>query len=295
MVGSALVRRLKQEPCEVLTAGREHADFTRQDETETLMNTLRPDAVIIAAARVGGIMANKNAPAHFLYDNLMIASHLIHASHKANVDRLLFLGSSCIYPRMAPQPIDEDALLTGPLEPTNDAYAIAKIAGIKLAQSYKRQYGRAYISAMPTNLFGPGDNFDPETSHVLPALIHKVHNAKISGAKHITIWGSGTPMREFMHADDCADALIFALKHYNDETHINIGTGQDITILELTQIICGIIGFDGEIKTDTSKPDGTPRKLMSSKRLNDLGWAPKTSLKKGIYATYKWYLENITA
>ena len=295
MVGSAGVRRLAREGCEVITAGREQADLLRQDETERFMAEARPDAVVMAAARVGGILANDTYPAEFLYNNLMIEANITAAAHGAGVNRMLFLGSSCIYPKFADQPIDEEALLTGPLEPTNEWYAVAKIAGIKLVQAYRRQYGRDYISAMPTNLYGPGDNFDLSSSHVLPALIRKVHEAKVRGDRAITIWGTGTPRREFLHADDCADALVFLLKSYSGELHINVGSGTDVTILELAQLICRIVGFTGAIEHDLSKPDGTPRKLMSAARLSAMGWTPSISLEDGIAATYQWFLENAAA
>ena len=295
MVGSAVVRRLAREGCEVITAGREQADLVRQDETERFMADARPDAVVMAAARVGGILANDTYPAEFLYQNLMIEANITAAAHGAGVNRMLFLGSSCIYPKFADQPIDEEALLTGPLEPTNEWYAVAKIAGIKLVQAYRRQYGRDYISAMPTNLYGPGDNFDLSTSHVLPALIRKVHEAKLRGDRAITIWGTGTPRREFLHADDCADALVFLLKSYSGDLHINVGSGTDVTILELAQMICRIVGFTGTIEHDLTKPDGTPRKLMSAERLRALGWAPSISLEDGIASTYRWFLENAAA
>ncbi len=295
MVGSALVRRLAREACEVITAGREQADLLRQDQVERFMADARPDAVVMAAARVGGILANDMYPAEFLYNNLMIEANITAAAHGAGVNRMLFLGSSCIYPKFADQPIDEEALLTGPLEPTNEWYAVAKIAGIKLVQAYRRQYGRDYISAMPTNLYGPGDNFDLTNSHVLPALIRKVHEAKLRGDRAITIWGTGTPRREFLHADDCADALVFLLKSYSGELHINVGSGTDVTILELAQMICRIVGFTGAIEHDLTKPDGTPRKLMSAERLRALGWAPSISLEDGIASTYRWFLENAAA
>jgi GDP-L-fucose synthase len=295
MVGSAVVRRLAREGCEVITAGREQADLLRQDETERFMADARPDAVVMAAARVGGILANDTYPAEFLYNNLMIEANITAAAHGAGVNRMLFLGSSCIYPKFADQPIDEEALLTGPLEPTNEWYAVAKIAGIKLVQAYRRQYGRDYISAMPTNLYGPGDNFDLSSSHVLPALIRKVHEAKQRGDRAITIWGTGTPRREFLHADDCADALVFLLKSYSGELHINVGSGTDVTILELAQLICRIVGFTGAIEHDLTKPDGTPRKLMSAARLSAMGWAPSISLEDGIASTYRWFLENAAA
>lgn len=292
MVGSAVVRRLAREGCEVITADRGQADLLRQAEVERFMADARPDAVVMAAARVGGILANDTYPAEFLYNNLMIEANITAAAHAAGVNRMLFLGSSCIYPKFADQPIDEEALLTGPLEPTNEWYAVAKIAGIKLVQAYRRQYGRDYISAMPTNLYGPGDNFDLNTSHVLPALIRKVHEAKVCGDRAITIWGTGTPRREFLHADDCADALVFLLKSYSGELHINVGSGTDVTILELAQLICRIVGFTGAIEHDLSKPDGTPRKLMSAARLSAMGWTPSISLEDGIAATYQWFLEN---
>ncbi len=292
MVGSAVVRRLAREGCEVITAGREQADLLRQVEVERFMADARPDAVVMAAARVGGILANDTYPAEFLYNNLMIEANITAAAHGAGVNRMLFLGSSCIYPKFADQPIDEEALLTGPLEPTNEWYAIAKIAGIKLVQAYRRQYGRDYISAMPTNLYGSGDNFDLNTSHVLPALIRKVHEAKQRGDRAIMIWGTGTPRREFLHADDCADALVFLLKSYSGELHINVGSGTDVTILELAQLICRIVGFTGAIEHDLTKPDGTPRKLMSAARLSAMGWTPSISLEDGIAATYQWFLEH---
>lgn len=292
MVGSAILRRLEKDPCEVLIAGREAADLTRQAETEEMIFDLKPDVIVLAAAKVGGIYANDSWPAEFLYDNLIMQTNVIEAAHDADINRMLILGSSCIYPKFADQPIAEDALLTGALEPTNEWYAIAKIAGIKLGQAYQKQYGRDYISAMPTNLYGPGDNFDLETSHVLPALIRKAHEAKIGGAEAITIWGSGTPLREFMHCDDCADALVFLLKTYSGYEHVNVGTGSDLSIRELTETICKIVGFDGAIEHDRSKPDGTPRKLMSSQKLLDMGWAPKIGLEDGIRQTYDWFLDN---
>lgn len=292
MVGSALVRRLETEACDVLVAGREHADLTDQSQVERLISDLKPDAIIIAAAKVGGILANSTYPAEFLYENLMIASHLIHSAHRCDIDRVLFLGSSCIYPKLADQPIEESSLLTGPLEPTNEWYAIAKIAGIKLAEAYRQQYGRSYISAMPTNLYGPGDNFDLKSSHVLPALIRKAHDAKLAGADHIEIWGTGSPRREFLHADDCADALVYLLKQYDGAQHINVGSGTDLTILELTKLVCDIVGFEGEIRQDRSKPDGTPRKLMAADKLKGLGWQPSIDLNTGIKETYSWYLNH---
>ena len=291
MVGAAIVRRLAAEPCEVQVAGRGEADLVRQAEVEQLVRRLKPDAVVIAAAKVGGIHANDTQPASFLYENLMIEANLVEACHQCDVDRLLFLGSSCIYPKFADQPIREDALLTGPLEPTNEWYAIAKIAGIKLAQAYRRQYGRDYISAMPTNLYGPGDNYDLDTSHVLPALIRKAHEAKEKGSSSITVWGTGKPMREFLHADDCADALVFLLKTYSGHDHVNVGSGSEISILELTKLVCRIVGFEGGIEHDLSKPDGTPRKLMASDRIRSMGWRPQIPLEKGIGEAYAAFLE----
>ena len=292
MVGSAVVRRLATEGCEVITAGRETVDLKRQAEVEAFLSDARPDAVVLAAARVGGIVANDTYPADFLYENLIIEANVIEAAHRADVDRLLFLGSSCIYPRLAPQPIQEDALLTGSLEPTNEAYAIAKIAGIKLVEFYRRQHGRDYISAMPTNLYGPGDNFDLASSHVVPALIRKAHEARQSNARSLTIWGTGTPRREFLHVDDCADALVFLLKSHSGSGHVNIGTGEDVTILDLTRLVCRVVGFEGEIVHDLTKPDGAPRKLLNVDRLRGMGWAPSIGLEDGLRSTCDWFLSS---
>ena len=292
MVGSALVRRLEQENCEIITASRSDADLTRQVEVEGWMADTKPELVFLPAAKVGGILANETYPAAFLYDNLMIEANVIHAAWKTGVKKLLFLGSSCIYPKMAPQPITEDALLTGPLEPTNEWYAIAKIAGIKLCAAYRIQYGCNFISAMPTNLYGPGDNFDLESSHVIPALMRKAHEAKLKGDGEMVIWGTGTPRREFLHVDDAADALVHLMKVYSDESHINVGSSTDLTILELTELIAKTVGFKGEIVKDPSKPDGTPRKLMSADKLKALGWKPKIDLSEGLEITYQWYLDN---
>lgn len=292
MVGSAIVRRLSGEACDVLTAGRETVDLLDQAAVRRWLAETRPDAIILAAAKVGGILANDSFPADFLYDNLMIAANVIEAAHASDVDRLLFLGSSCIYPKFAPQPIEESALLTGALEPTNEWYAIAKIAGLKLAQAYRKQHGRDYISGMPTNLYGPGDNFDLSSSHVMPALIRKAHEAKLAGAASITIWGTGTPRREFLHVDDCADACVHLLKNYSGDEHVNIGSGTDVTILELTELVCEVVGFRGEIIRDEKKPDGTPRKLMAAERLRDAGWSPTIDLRPGIEATYAWFLDH---
>ncbi|GLQ54963.1 GDP-L-fucose synthase [Devosia nitrariae] len=292
MVGSAVVRRLASEGCEILTAGRETVDLRRQNEVEAFLEGARPSAIVMAAARVGGILANDSYPADFLYENLMIEANIVAAAHEVGVERFLFLGSSCIYPKFAPQPIPESALLTGPLEPTNEWYAIAKIAGIKLIEAFRRQHGRDYISAMPTNLYGPEDNFDLTSSHVLPALIRKAHEAKARGDKEIVIWGTGTPRREFLHADDCADALVFLLKTYSNTEHINVGSGEDVTILDLTRMVCRVVGFEGQIVQDLEKPDGTPRKLMSADRLRALGWSPRISLEEGIGHTYRWFLDH---
>ena len=293
MVGSALLRRLASENCEPLTATRQELDLFRQDAVERWMAGQRPHAVFVAAAKVGGILANETYPADFLHQNLVIEANLIHAAHQVGVEKLLFLGSSCIYPKFAPQPIQENALLSGPLEPTNEWYAIAKIAGIKLCQAYRRQHSCDFISAMPTNLYGPGDNFDLQSSHVLPAFIRKFHEAKLSGAKQATIWGTGMPRREFLHADDCADALIHIMKTYSAEEHINVGSGEDLPIVDLARIVARVVGFEGEIVHDLSKPDGTPRKLMSGEKLKALGWGPRIALEDGIRATYEWYLNQI--
>ena len=289
MVGSALVRRLQDEGCEILTADRS-VDLREQVAVRDWFAVNRPDAVVVAAAKVGGILANDTYPAEFLYDNLMIEANLIEASRQAGVEKLLFLGSSCIYPKMAPQPITEDALLTGPLEPTNEWYAIAKIAGIKLCQAYRRQYGCDYISAMPTNLYGPGDNYDLKGSHVLPALIRKAHEAKEAGAESIEIWGTGTPRREFLHVDDLADGCIFLLKTYSGDEHVNLGSGEDLPIIELAELVCDVVGFRGGITKDTTKPDGTPRKLMSGAKLAAMGWSPKIGLREGVEHAYAEFL-----
>lgn len=292
MVGAACVRRLQAEGCDIVTADRAQLDLRRQAEVEAFLAAARPDAVIVAAAKVGGILANDTLPAEFLYDNLMIEVNLIEAAHRAGVNRLLFLGSSCIYPREAPNPIPEDALLTGPLEPTNQWYAVAKIAGIKLCQAYRRQHGRDYISAMPCNLYGPGDYFHPERSHVIPALLQRFHAAARDGAEAVTCWGTGTPRREFMHVDDLADACAFLLRRHSAEEHINIGTGADITIAELAQEIAGVTGFRGRIVWDATKPDGTMRKRMDVSRLAALGWTPRIGFREGLAATYRWFLDQ---
>lgn len=289
MVGSAIVRRLAEENCQVITAVRAELDLRRQAAVENWVEEKCPEVIFLAAAKVGGILANDTYPADFLYDNLVIEANIIQAAHRQGVKKLLFLGSSCIYPKFANQPISEDQLLTGPLEPTNEWYAVAKIAGIKLCQAYRRQYGADFISAMPTNLYGPGDNFDLNSSHVLPALIRKAHEAKLRGAQEITIWGTGMPRREFLHVDDCADACVHLVKTYSDDIHVNVGSGEDLTILELTQLVCDAVGFKGRIVHDLSKPDGTPRKLMSADKLRSIGWAPKIPLRQGIAAVYDWF------
>jgi GDP-L-fucose synthase len=295
MVGSALVRRLEKENCTILTTGRDRLDLRNGNAVQGWMRDSAPEVVILAAARVGGIVANDSWPADFLYDNLAIENAIIHGAFETQVEKLLFLGSSCIYPKFAPQPISEDALLTGPLEPTNEWYAIAKIAGIKLCQAYRRQHGRDYISAMPTNLYGPGDNFDLTSSHVIPALLRKAHKAKAAGAGSITIWGTGTPRREFLHVDDCVDALVFLLKNYSEDSHVNVGCGMDVTIDELARLVMQAVGFEGTLEHDTSKPDGTPRKLMSNAKLTAMGWTPKISLPEGLRSTYQWFLEHRAA
>lgn len=293
MVGSALMRRLSREDCTVLIADRSSVDLVRQDQVLAFFREQRPQAVFMAAAKVGGIVANAASPADFLYDNLMIAANVTRAAYEMNVEKMIFLGSSCIYPKYAAQPIEEASLLTGPLEPTNEWYAIAKIAGIKLAQSYRRQFGCDFISAMPTNLYGPGDNFDLETSHVIPALIRKAHEAKESGAPHLNVWGSGTPRREFLHADDCADALVHIMKIYSDDEHINVGSGEDMTIADLARLVAQVVGYSGDIRYDVSKPDGTPRKLMSGAKLATLGWQPRISLREGLAATYHAFQKSL--
>jgi GDP-L-fucose synthase len=292
MVGSAVVRRLAKENCEILTIERSDVDLTRQAEVEAWIKDAGIDAIVMAAAKVGGIAANDTYPAEFLCQNLTIEVNVTDAAHRAGVNRMLFLGSSCIYPRLARQPIGESALLSGPLEPTNEWYAVAKIAGIKLCQAYRRQYGRDYISAMPTNLYGPGDNFDLLTAHVVPALIRKAHEAKKHGLKELVVWGSGTPRREFLHVDDCADALVHLLKVYSEMEHINVGSGEDVTILELAKIVADVVGIDGRVVLDKTKPDGTPRKLMSGDKLAALGWRPNRELKTGIFETYQWFLSR---
>ena len=291
MVGSALVRRLAREDCDVVTAPRS-LDLRDQAATNAWFEAERPQAVFLAAARVGGILANSERPGAFLYDNLMIAANVIEAARRWDAEKLLFLGSSCIYPKHAPQPIPETALLTGPLEPTNEAYAIAKIAGVKLVDAYRHQYGCAFISAMPTNLYGPGDTYDEAASHVIPALMLRMHDAKEKGASHVTIWGTGTPMREFMHVDDLADACVFIMQDYSAAGPINVGSGEEISIAHLAWRIAEIVGYRGEIMFDRSMPDVTPRKLMDTQRLNALGWSPQIALADGLRDAYAAFLRS---
>jgi len=292
MVGSAVCRQLENEDCNVIKVGRDEVNLVNQAEVIDWMNAVKPDAIVLAAAKVGGIQANNNFPVDFLYENLMIEANIIHAAHLNNVERLLFLGSSCIYPRLADQPIKEDSLLSGALEPTNEWYAIAKITGIKLIQAYRKQYGYDWISAMPTNLYGPGDNYDLNSSHVLPALLRKFHEAKISNCSEVTVWGSGTPLREFMHCDDLADALMFLLKNYSGYEHINVGSGDEVSIRELVGVIAEVVGYEAKIVWDKSKPDGTPRKLMDTSNLHNLGWKDHRSLFDGISHTYEGWISE---
>lgn len=293
MVGSAVTRCLEARGDEVLKVDRSVVDLRDQRSVELWLKQNRADAIIFAAAKVGGIYANDTFPAEFIYDNLAIETNIIHSAHAANVDRLVFLGSSCIYPKFAPQPIKEEALLSGPLEPTNEWYAVAKIAGIKLCQAYRRQYGRRYISVMPCNLYGPNDSFDLTTSHVLPALMRKFHEAKCDGRRDVVVWGTGSPMREFLHVDDLARGVVFCMDQYDGYEHINCGAGSEIAIRDLAELIACAVGFTGNIVFDSSKPDGTPRKLMDSSRIAKLGWRPQVALKDGIASTYKWYLEQL--
>jgi len=293
LVGSAVVRRLEDGGFRnVLTATRDELDLRDQGAVNEWFEANRPDYVFLVAGTVGGILANSTRPAEFIYDNLMIHGTVVHASHLSGVRKLLYLGSSCIYPRHATQPITEEQLLTGPLEPTNEWYAVAKIAGIKLCQAYRRQYGSDFVSAMPTNLYGPNDNFDLSSSHVLPALIRKFHDAKTSGDPRVEIWGTGSPMREFLHVDDLADACVYLMEHYSDDMHINVGTGVDLSIRELAEKVRGVVFPDAVLHFDTSKPDGTPRKVLDVSRLRELGWSPKYDLDSGIRSTYEWFLQQ---
>jgi GDP-L-fucose synthase len=295
LVGSAIVRALKaREYDNLLLATSAELDLRDQAKVKAFFKSERPDHVFVAAAKVGGILANDTYPAQFLYDNLMIETNVIHAAYEFGVKKLLFLGSTCIYPRLAPQPLREEYLLTGPLESTNEWYAVAKIAGIKLCQAYHRQHGCRFISAMPTNLYGPGDNFDLETSHVLPALIRKFHEVKLANDPSVEIWGTGTPRREFLHVDDCASACLHLMDVYEQPEHINIGVGTDITISELAEIVQKVVGYNGDIVYDKSKPDGTPRKLVDVSKIFALGWQPRISLEEGIRSTYEWYVKEAT-
>lgn len=296
LVGSALVRCLERAGAgNLLLRSRTELDLTDQAAVASFFATEQPHYVFLAAAKVGGIKANDTYPAEFLRDNLAIQTNVIHSAWQSGVRKLCFLGSSCIYPKLAPQPMPEEALLTGPLEPTNEWYAVAKIAGIKMCQAYRRQYGFDAISVMPTNLYGPGDNFDLENSHVLPAMIRRFHEAKLARVPNVTIWGTGTPRREFLHVDDMAEACVFLMQHYSDAMHVNVGVGEDLTILELAQLVAGTVGYTGEILTDTSKPDGTPRKLMDVSRIHAMGWKARVGLGDGVADTYRWYLDHPVA
>lgn len=286
MVGGALMRRLESENCELLTANRKQLDLCNQAAVDEWMEKNSPQVLFLAAAKVGGIHANNTYPANFLYENMMIEANLIHAAWKVGVEKLVFLGSTCIYPKLAPQPMPESSLLTGPLEPTNEWYAIAKIAGIKLCQAYRKQYGCDFIAAQPTNLYGPGDNYDLENSHVLPALLRKAHEAKINQKDRLEVWGSGKPLREFLHVEDLADAVVFLAKNYSGEEHVNVGSGDEVSIRGLAELICETVGFSGELVFDTSKPDGTPRKLCDVTKLKGLGWDNARSLKQGVSEVY---------
>ncbi len=294
MVGNAISRRLAAEPLgELITATSAEVDLRRQAATEAFVSDVRPDAIVLAAAKVGGIEANRTRQADFLYDNLMIAANVVEAAQRSGVERVLLLGSSCVYPREAPQPIRESSLLTGPLEPTNEGYAIAKIAALELGKMYRRQHGLDAISLMPTNLYGPHDNYDPVSSHVMAALIRKAHEARVAGAAQMVVWGTGTPRREFLHVDDLAEASVVALRHYTGEEHLNVGCGEDVEIRQLAATICRVVGFEGELVFDTSKPDGMPRKLLDVTRVSELGWQPRISLEEGIADAYRWFLDNV--
>lgn len=294
MVGRALLRRLDGEDCDIVTVDRADVDLRRQSEVEDWLAKSKPDAVFLCAATVGGILANSTRPAEFIYDNLAIETNVIHGAWQAGVEKLLLLGSACIYPKFAAQPMTEDLLLTGPLEPTNEWYAIAKIAGIKMVQAYRQQYGARFISAQPINLYGPFDNFDLKGSHVLPALMRKAHEAKAAGADSMSVWGSGTPLREFMHVDDLADALVFLMRHFEDPTPINIGTGDEVSIADVARMICTVVGFDGRLEFDTSQPDGTPRKRLDVSLMEGLGWRSGIRLEDGLADAYAWFLEHHT-
>jgi GDP-L-fucose synthase len=295
MVGSALVRRLSSEDCEIIIADRTQIDLRCQSDVDRFLDAKKPHAVFVAAATVGGILANDTRPGEFLYDNLAIEINVVEGARRNGVEKLLFLGSSCIYPKLAPQPIAENALLTGPLEPTNQWYSIAKIAGIMLCRAYRRQYGCDFISAMPTNLYGPVDNFDLDSSHVVPALIAKAHAAKEAGRGEIEVWGSGAPRRELMYVEDLADAIVFLMCNYSDEEHVNVGIGSDVTIRELAETVASVVGIESKLTFDRTKPDGAPQKLLDTSKLRLLGWKPKTSLRDGLSMTYGWYRDNVVA
>lgn len=294
MVGSALVRRLAGESCEVLTVDHAALDLRRQGDVEDWLADYRPDAVFIAAATVGGILANAQRPADFLYDNLAIALNIIHGAARAKVARLVNLGAACVYPRLAPQPMSEESLLTGPPEPTNESYTIAKIAAIKLCQAYRRQHGCDFASVVPANLYGPGDSFDPEQGHVIPGLMRRSHEAKAANAPELAVWGSGDALREFMHVDDCADALVFLMRTYGGDGVINVGTGAEISIAQLAKTICGVVGYAGRLVFDPTKPDGMPRKALNSSRIRAMGWAPRIDFDEGLRETYRWYLQDLS-
>ena len=295
MVGSALTRRLAKEGCELLAVDRRQLDRRDPAATRRWLADNRPDAIVISAATVGGILANDSRPAEFLYDNLAIAGNIIHAAAELKVEKLMFLGAACIYPRLAPQPISEDSLLQGAPEPTNEWYTVAKIAGVKLCQAHRKQYGCDFISAIPANLYGPGDHFDALTSHVIPSLLMRADEAKTTRAGELSVWGTGSPIREFMYVDDCADALAFLMKTYSDARPINIGTGEEISIGDLAREVCAAVGFAGRLAFDRTKPDGAPRKALDSSRLRKMGWQPKVGLRAGLEQTYRWYLENVRA
>ena len=294
LVGSAVLRRLEREGfTNVLTATRDQLDLRDQAAVNYWFRANRPEFVFLVAGTVGGILANSTRPAEFIYDNMMIHATVVHAAHLFDVTKLLYVGSSCIYPRACPQPMREEYLLSSPLEPTNEPYAVAKIAGIKLCQAYRRQYGRDFVSAMPTNLYGPNDNFDLESSHVLPAMIRKFHEAKLEGRDEVVIWGSGSSRREFLHVDDLADACLFLMREFDDDTHINVGTGEDLTIRELAELVSEVVHPDASLVFDTSKPDGPPQKLLDVSRLHELGWKHSISLREGVESTHRWFLENV--
>ena len=294
LAGSAISRALRAKGYDqLLEVGREDLDLRKKDQVDSFFEKEKPEWVIVAAAMVGGIHANQSRPAEFIYDNLLIQNNLIHGSHEHGVKKLLFLGSSCIYPKMAPQPMREESLLSGPLEPTNQPYALAKIAGIEMCRSYRRQYGSDFICAMPTNLYGPGDNFDLEQAHVMPAMMHRFHQAKVDGAPSVTLWGTGSPFREFLHSTDLGEACVFLMENHSGEEIVNVGCGKDITIRELAERVRDVVGYQGELEWDSSRPDGTPRKLMDTERIRTMGWEPRVGLSDGLKETYQWFLDNL--